>query len=246
MVESLAREKVGIMSEQLGSMRQEKKLMRWGGLAGILSGIVFILVPVVQFGFVPPAPSDSAAVVARFPSISAALTVGNNINLASDILVLVLLLGQYRALRRTSLAPAVIGTVLSVLGLAVLFTETQTQVAFAPISDLYHAPGASATQQAAAAVVWQATQGMFFELDVAAGLLLSIGFIVLGIAMIQATGFGKRLGGLSVVLGALSLLGISLIPVLGEASIVAVLAVPVYIVLPILWGMRLYRLSRIA
>ena len=77
---------------------------------------------------------------------------------------------------------------------------------------------------------------MFFELDVAAGLLLSLGFIILGVAIIQANGFGKRLDGLSVVLGAVSLLGISLILVLGEVSIVAVLALPVYVVLPILGG----------
>lgn len=234
------------MSNESPSISQERKLLRLAGLAGMLGGVVFLFVPIVQFGFVPPAPSDPTAVVARFPSISAALTVGNNINLASDVLVLALLLGVYRALRRTSLAPASIGTVLSVIGLGVLFTETQTQVAFAPISDLYHSPGAIAAQQSAAVVVWQATQGMFFELDVAAGLLLSISFIVLGVAMVQVFSFGKRLGGLSIVLGALSLLGISLIPVLGEASIVAVLAVPVYVVLPILWGRRLYSLSRMS
>lgn len=245
MVENLTREIASASNESL-SISQERKLLRWAGLAGILGGIVFLFVPIVQFGFVPPAPSDPTAVVARFPSISATLTVGNNINLASAILVLALLLGVYRALRRTSLAPTIVGTVLSIIGLGVLFTETQTQVAFAPISDLYHAPGATATQQAAATVAWQATQGMFFELDVAAGLLLSLGFIVLGVAMAQATGFGKRLGELSIVLGTLSLLGVALIPVLGEASVVAVLAVPVYVVLPILWGRRLYFLSRVS
>jgi hypothetical protein len=238
---------VGVVSDletKPVGINQERILLRWAGIAGVLSGIVFLFVPIVQFGFVPPAPTDPAAVVARFPSISAALTVGNNVNLASDILALALLLGLYRALRRTSLAPAFIGTVLSVLGLAVLFTETQTQVAFAPLSDLYHSSTTTQMQQAAIAVTWQATQAIFFELDVAAGLLLSIGFILLGVAMIRATGFGKRLGALSVVLGAISLLGIALIPVLGEASIVAAFAVPVYIVLPILWGRRLYSQSK--
>src|SRR5947209_8097563 len=155
------------------SSTQEKRVLRWGGLAGILGGIVFILVPVVQFGFVPPAPSDPQAVVARFPSISVPLTVGNNINLVADIFILALFLALYRALRGMSLAPALFGTVLSVLGLAVLFTETQTQVAFAPLSDLYHSATVTPVQQAAIAVTWQATQAMFFELDVAAGLLLS-------------------------------------------------------------------------
>ena len=224
----------------------ERSVLKWGGLAGILGGIVFLLVPIVQFGFVPPAPSDPSAVVARFPSISVALTIGNNINFVADILFLALLVALYRGLRGTSLAPALFGTAMSILGLAVLFTETQTQVAFAPLSDLYHQAGTTATQQQTLGYVWQAAQGMFFELDVAAGLLLSLGFVLIGIAMIRAQSFGKGVGALSAILAAIATLGIALIPILGEGSIVAVLAVPVYIVLPILWGWKLYRMSKIS
>ncbi len=63
-------------------------------------------------------------------------------------------------------------------------------------------------------------------------------------AMINAPGFGKRIGVSSIVLAAIALVGISLIPVLGETSIVAVLAVPVFIILPIVWGWKVYRLSK--
>ncbi|HZY48003.1 MAG TPA: hypothetical protein VFE96_09430 [Candidatus Bathyarchaeia archaeon] len=222
----------------------EKPVLRWGGLAGILGGIVFLFVPIVLFGFVPPAPSDPSAVVARFPSVSMAITVGNNLNFISDMLDLALLVALYRALRGTNFAPALFGTVMSILGLGVIFTETQTQVAFAPLSDLYHASGSTVAQQQQLGLIWAATQAMFFELDTAAGLLLSLGFIVLAIGMIKAPGFGKTTGVISAVLAALSLIGISLIPVLGETSVVAVLAVPVFIVLPILWGWKTYRLSK--
>jgi hypothetical protein len=222
----------------------ERTVLRMGGLAGILGGIVFILVPVVLFGFVPPTPSDPAAVVARWPDVRAAITVGNNISLVADILFLGLVIGLYRALRRTSLAPALLGTVVTVLGLGVLFTETQTQVAFAPISDLYHASGATPAQRATLLLMWQATQGMFVELDVAAGLLLSIGFILLGIAILRAPAFGSRLGAVTIVLGIISLIGISLIPLYGEVSIVAVLALPIYVILPILLGRKVYSLSK--
>lgn len=225
----------------------ERSVLKWGGLAGILGGIVFVFVPIVLFGFVPPTPTDPNAVVARFPSVSIAITVGNNIDFVADILNLALLLAVYRALRGTSLAPALFGTAMSILGLAVLFTETQTQVAFAPISDLYHQAGTTTAQQQTLGYIWQATQGMFFELDVAAGLLLSLGFVLIGIAMIRSSSFGKRVGVLSAILAAVATLGIALIPVLGEASVVpAVLALPVFVVLPILWGWKLYRLSRIS
>ena len=223
----------------------ERTVLKWGGLAGILGGIVFIFVPIVLFGFVPPAPSDPSAVVARFPSIIVPLTIGNNIDFVADILYLALIVALYRALRGTSLAPALFGTAMSILGLGVLFTETQTQVAFAPLSDLYHQAGTTQVQQQTLGLVWQATQGFFFELDTAAGLLLSLGFIVLAIGMMKAPGFGKSIGGLSAILAAVSLIGISLIPVLGEGSIVAVLVLPVFIILPILWGWKLYRMSKI-
>lgn len=225
---------------------QEKTVQKWGGLAGILGGIVFLFVPIVLFGFVPPAPSDPSAVVARFPTISIPLTIGNNINFIADLLYLALVVALFRTLRGTSLAPALFGTVMSLLGLGVLFTETQTQAAFAPLSDLYHQTSTTQAQQQIIGYVWQGTQSFFFELDTAAGLLLSLGFIVLSVAMIKAPGFGKRISGISVILAAVSLIGIALIPVLGEASVVAVLVIPVFIVIPILWGWRLFRLSKTA
>src|SRR5436309_2386141 len=126
----------------------ERSVLRWGGIAGILSGIVFLLVPVVLFGFVPAAPADPAGLVARFPQVRTAIAVGNFLNFVSDAFLVALLLGLYRALRATSPAPAFFGTVLGVLGLGVLFIETATQIAFDPISDLYHAPGATPAEQA--------------------------------------------------------------------------------------------------
>ena len=41
------------------------------------------------------------------------------------------------------------------------FVEDTTQVAFDPISNLYHAPGATAADQHTLTLLWQATQGMF-------------------------------------------------------------------------------------
>ena len=196
-------------------MSDEKSVMRWGGLAGILGGIVFLFVPVVLFGFVPPTPSDPAAVVARFPSVEAAITLGNNINLVANVLVLALFLALYRSLREPSPMAALLGAVLGVLGLTVLFAESQTQVAFAPLSDMYHAAGTTAVQQATLALVWQGTQAMFIQLDVAAGVILSLGFVPLGIAMLRSPAFGKRLGALTAVLCGVAVLGIYLIPVFG-------------------------------
>ena len=221
---------------------EDKSVLGWGGLAGILGGIVFIFVPVILFGFVPPAPTDPAQLVARFPAVRAAIAAGNFVNFVSEVLVLALFLALYRALRGTSPTAALFGSVLSILGLAVIFTETTTQVAFDPISNLYHAPGATPADQATLALIWQATQGMFNQLDTSAVLLLSTGFTVLGVAMLRAPGFGKGVGGLTMVFGAVAFVGGF---VFGVTSLLAaVLVVPVFIILPILLGWRVYSLSR--
>src|SRR2546427_185099 len=120
---------------------EDKSVLRWGGLAGMLGGIVFIFVPVILFGFVPPAP-----------------------------------------------------------------------------------------------------QGMFNQCDPSALILRSTGFIVLGVAMLRAPGFGKGVCGLALVLGALAFVGGF---VLGVTSLLAaLLVVPVFIILPSVLGWKLYSLSR--
>lgn len=155
-----------------------------------------------------------------------------------------LALGLYRALRGTSPGPAVFGTVLYVLGLGVTFIEDTTQFAFDPISNLYHAPGATPADQATLSLIWQATQGMFNEFDVAATLLLSTGLIVLGLAMIRTPAFGKIFGGPSVAFGAAQILGISLFST--NSASYAPFALLACLVFPVLFGWKLYRLSSAA
>ena len=236
-------------------MDGEKSILRWGGLAGILGSLVFILVPVTLFGFVPQAPAgsarveggalvDPAAVVRMFPDVRAAITAGNVFAFVSEILSVALFLALYRALRGTRPASALLGSALYILGLAVLFTETVTQVAFDPISNLYNAPGATPEEQATLTLVWQATQGIFYELDTAAVLLMSVGIVVLGFAMLGSPRFGRVLGGLSMVLGAAAFAVIFFFGVTSLSA--AILVVPIFIVLPILLGWKVYSLSRTA
>jgi hypothetical protein len=232
---------------------QERNVLRWGGLAGIIGSVVFILVPVILFGFVAQAPPgsfkleggaqvDPAGLVMLFPQSREAISAGNFINFVSSVLSLALFLALYRGLRGSSLAPALFGTALYILGLAVIFTETVTQVAFDPLSSIYNAPGATSAQQATVTIVWQATQGIFFELDAAALLLLSTGLILLGVAMYQAPGFGRGVGGLSTIFG---MTGLVVITFFGITSfLTAIILVPMFIVLPLLFGWKVYKLSK--
>ena len=226
------------------AMDDEKSVLRWGGLAGMLGGILFILTWVVV-GAGPVGmeePADLAGWVSRFPDIRAARIVENGLYLVGLILGVILFLALYRALRGTSLAPALFGTGLAFLGFAVLAAGALPNVAFAPIADLYHAPGATPGEQTALIPLWQATQGIFYETDTVGFLLLMIGLIVLGVGMFRAPTFGKGFGGVSVVIG---VVGIVAIYVVGVSSLsFAAVVILTNVIYPLLFGWKVYRLSR--
>jgi hypothetical protein len=138
----------------------------------------------------------------------------------------------------------VFGTVLYVLGIGVTFIEDTTQFAFDPISNLYHAPGATPADQATLAFIWQATQGMFNEYDVAATILLSTGLIILGVAMFRTPTFGRVFGGLSVVIGAAQIVAVNIVST--NSAAYAPFALLAFLIFPVLFGWKLYSLSRAA
>ncbi len=195
-----------IATEGEKSMNEEKSFLRWGGLAGILAGVFFLctIVTLIEFGPSTTA-TTPAALINNFPNVRTGLAAGNTLYFLVSVGFVGLGLGLYRALRGTGIA--LYGTVLYLLGVGVTFVETTTQVAFDPISNLYHASGVTAADQHTLTLMWQSTQGMFNQLDTSATLLLSTGLVVLGVAMIRSSAFGKFFGGLSVVAGAARALG---------------------------------------
>ena len=143
-------------------MQGEKSFLRWGGLAGVLGGVLFIVVFVVVIVFVGADLSVQAEeLVRRFPDIMAARTVENGLYLVVLILWVAHFLALYQALRETSRGPALFGSVVGIVGLGVLAAGALPHVATAPISDLYHAPGATPEDQATLVMMWQATEGIF-------------------------------------------------------------------------------------
>ncbi len=227
-----------------GSMGDEKSFLRWGGLAGILAGVFFLCTIVTLISFGPSTTATPDALVNNFPNVRTGLAAGNTFYFLVSVCLVGLVLGLYRALRGKVPGLALFATVLYLLGLGVTFIEDTTQVAFDPISNLYHASGTTAADQHTLTLLWQAIQGMFNQFDVGATLLLSTGLIFLGVAMIRAPAFGKVFGGLSVAIGAAQILGISLLST--NSASYAPFALLAFLVFPIVFGWKLYRLSNVA
>jgi hypothetical protein len=224
------------------AMDDEKSVLRWGGLAGMLAGIAFILTMVTLLVLVPDPDASPAELLMRFPDNRAAISLGESLYLVALILTVTLFLALYRALRGASLAPALFGSGLAFLGFAVLAAGALPNVAFTPISDLYHAPGATPGEQTTLIPLWQATQGIFNETDTVGYLLLMIGLIVLGVAMLRTPDFGRGFGAVSVVIG---VVGVVAIYVVGLDSLsFAPVVFLTNIIFPLLFGWKVYSLSK--
>jgi hypothetical protein len=233
------------MMNDLQKMEQEKSVLRWGGLAGLLGGVLFILawVVVIAGPVGMEDPVDLAEWVTRFPDIKAARVVENGIYLVALILEVPLFLALYRALRRTSLAPALFGSVLGIVGLVAMVVSTTPHVAHAPLSDLYHAPGATPADQATIALVWQATKGIFDAMLYVGFFVVPIGLILLGVAMFRTPTFGKGYGGVSVVLGVVGLVA-AVLQMADPSSMIGAGSYFACVIFYFVLGWKVYSLSR--
>jgi hypothetical protein len=187
------------------SMENEKNVLRWGGLAGILAFVIWII-EMPLYGFVDPLIPEG---LMRFPDIRVALAISTILCMTTAFLSIAFVLVLYRTLRGTGQAHALFGSVLSVIGfIGIALGDVSTFFAFDPLSNLYHATTATPEAQATIVLLWQATQGITNTFFFIGALFLMIGFIALGVAMIKTPTFGRRFGGVSIILGAFGAVGV--------------------------------------
>lgn len=229
------------MIDQVWSDSAEQSVSRWGGLAGIAGGILLVAVFAIVAVFVGPPAPETAETIMRFPDNQAAHIVEEVLYLGVLALWALHFVALHRVLPMTSLAPAMFGKTLSILGLALLAAGALPQVARAPISNLYHAPGATPEEQATLALLWQATQGMLDALLLTGLLLLPLALLMFGAAMLRTPTFGKGYGWISVTLGAAGTA--AAIATVAGASDVAVVVILALVVFHLVVGWKLVRLS---
>jgi len=224
-------------------IEQEKSVLRWGGLAGILGGIILILSMVVAVVFVPAAPPSFTELVARFPEVQTLRIAENVLYLLGLVLGIPLILAMFWYLRKTSLAPALFGSALSVVGLIGMIVSATPHVAHSPLSEIYHMPGTTLEAQETLGLIWQATWGVM-DAPLYVGFFVGmLGFTLLGVAMFGSQDFGKGLRWVSVVLGAVGHVA-ALLQLIDPASDIGGLSFIAYIIFYFVLGSKIYRLSK--
>jgi len=221
---------------------QEKSVLRWGGLASILGGIFLILSMVVAVGFVPADPPTFTELVARFPEVQILRVAENILYLLGLVFGIPLILALFFSLRKTSLAPALFGSALSIVGLVGMIISATPHVAHSSLSEIYHTPGTTIDAQETLGLIWQATWGVM-DAPLYVGFFVGmLGFTLLGVAMLGSQDFGKSLGWMSVVLGAAGLVA-ALLQLIDPASDIGGLSFIAYIIFYFVLGIKIYRLS---
>ena len=234
---------------------EDRRVLRWAGLAGMI-GVLMNILSFIAGLFAPPlfvqaGPGGSCgpacyvdASLPRFPYVKAMIVAENVFYFAAIIMFVIFFLGLYRAVRAASgLAPAMFGTGLSLLGLAMEFVGALPAVAFAHLSEVYQSSGPQ--DQATLILVSHAVQSIFNATDTVGGILLAIGFVMFGLAMFQSsTGFGKKFGTATIVLSLAAIVGICLVSIAMDNPNDPFFVI-LLLVLPLLLGVNLYSLSRL-
>lgn len=226
-------------------LEQEKSVLRWGGLAGILGSISLILIMVFVAVAIGESPDDLKEVVARFPDIHMLRVIENAVYLVGLLLEILLFLALFYALRKDSLAPALFGSALGIVGLVSMAISATPHVAHYPLSEIFQAAGTTAEAQEAIAIMWQGTWGVFNAPLYVGFFVVPLGLILLGVAMFGASNFGKGLGWMSVVIGVLALVA-AIFQMIDPAGDIGVLSYLAPIIFCFVLGIKIYRLSKIS
>ena len=226
-------------------MGEDKSVLKWGGLGGLLAGVLFLVGIILGVALAGPDPISAEEQIVQYPERGAGPRAFASLAMVAVILLVGFFLALYRALRRPSLATALFGSVLAVLGLVFLaFSAANTLVTYPFLSGLYHAPGATPEDQVTLVLLWRYTfEGIFRAAFFAQSLFVSIGVIALGVAMLRSPDFGKGFGGVSVVLGVAGVAGGVLSRIVSGAEFLYIIA---FLIFPLLFGWKVYNMSRTA
>ncbi|MBC6450556.1 hypothetical protein [Actinokineospora xionganensis] len=219
----------------------DKSVPRWAGLTSIGGGLLLLVVFAWVIAFAGADPAGPAGPINKFPEIKTVRIVENGFYLAVLLLWIPLYLALCRGLART--APALIGGALGLLGLGVLAVGAIPHAATSRLADLYHAPGATAADQATLALIWQGTQGIYDGLVLTGLLVMAAGIVLIGRALHADPAYGRGIAWLSILLGVVGLVAGTVV-LIDPTSPAAALGVFALIAFHLVLGRKVHRLSK--
>ena len=201
----------------------DRELSRWGGIAG-LAGAVLLVCSAVVVGVLGLPDASDAETLTDFPNIESGRIAEHFLYLGALMMFALHVFVLYRLLRTSHLAAALFGTVVSAFGLLIMAASSLLHVSTAPLSDLYTASDTPAADLAAIEYAWHGAQSVFDTMLATGVLLVPIGMVLLGLAMLRTTSFGSNLPKLAIGLGIVGTIG-AVIAVIDPGSVFSALAV---------------------
>lgn len=181
------------------------KTLRWGGISGILAAIVFI-VGMPLYNSLLPLTSEG---LMAFPDDRLLLAVSTLLSMLTAILALSFISVIYRILRENSLILSLFGSIFSIVGYIITaLGDASTFIAFAPLSELYHSSLTNPEVQSTIVLLWQTNRGIVNTFFFVGSLFVMSGFIALGFSMFKAPIFGRKWGGVSVLMGLIGVIAV--------------------------------------
>ena len=220
-------------------MEGEKRVLRLGGIAGLLAGLL-VLVGVVILGLIFPGPEPTDELLARYAELTSILTLANVLLLIGPIVAIGLVLSLYRTLKETSPEFAWAGLLLYVLSVGFFGLRwLMGDLAFGPrIAELY--VGGTDAERSTIVLIFEALVPIGNAVLTAGNLFLALAALSLGAVMVGSRDYGRRSGGVSLLLGLLGLIFVALV----IAGLPNLLPILVSIAFFFVFGWKAYTLSR--
>ncbi len=219
-----------------------RDLYRAGGVSALLTTLSYILALVIVFT-VPPTPTaGGAAILEYIATHRSSYIVQQALWLLPSVLLIIVFLALYPALKGVNKSYAAISVVLSIVAWAVTLAYPVTgggAPALVVLSDQYTAVASDAPRAALAAAAES-----FIALNSVPsvmGVLEAIGILLVSLLMLKSV-FSQRVVYLGIVTGAIGIVCETLRPLLGPGY--AVYGLLLFVWLPLL-GWQLYKLGRV-
>ncbi|MEO1059902.1 MAG: DUF4386 family protein [Actinomycetota bacterium] len=220
---------------------QDRRLLRWGGVAG-LGGVFLLLASVVvvlSFGLPDAADLET---LTDFDDLEVGRIAEHFLYLGALVLFALHVVVLRRALHAADPAAALFGAVVALFGFVILAASSVLHVSTAALSDLYEDPSRSADGRESIEYAWAGAQSVFDTMLVTGLLLVPVGLALLGVAMRHAPGFGPRLATSCLVLGGLGFVGAA-IETVDTSTDLSALSVLAMVAFSLIVGWRLLRLG---